>query len=89
MTQDRPALGILLMLGFCVTAPLADALAKLLGERIDVAQLVAIRMAFQVILLAPIVFWAAIPVRMPSRDFALTAIRAVLHMIGIGMMFLS
>lgn len=89
MTQDRPAFGILLMLGFCLTAPLADALAKLLGERIDVAQLVAIRMAFQVVLLAPIVLWAKIPVRMPRRDFGLTAIRAVLHMIGIGMMFLS
>ena len=89
MTQDRPALGILLMLGFCLTAPLADALAKLLGERIDVAQLVAIRMAFQVILLAPIIAWASIPVRMSRRDLAFTAIRAVLHMIGIGMMFLS
>lgn len=89
MTQDRPVLGITLMLGFCLTAPLADAVAKLLGDRIDVVQLVTIRMAFQVVLLAPIVLWASLPVRLSRRDFGLTVIRAVLHMIGIGLMFLS
>lgn len=89
MTNDRPVLGILLMLGFCVTAPLADALAKLLGGRIDVAELVAIRMGLQVILLAPVVYFAAIPLAFGARDLRLTGIRSVLHMLGIGMMFLS
>ncbi|MGR3511328.1 MAG: DMT family transporter [Paracoccaceae bacterium] len=89
MTQDRPVLGILLMLGFCCSAPLADALAKLLGAHMGVAQLVAIRMVLQVLLLAPIVLWAAIPLAMASRDLGLTAIRAVLHVAGIAMMFLS
>ena len=89
MTNDRPTLGILLMLGFCVTAPLADALAKLLGGHIDVAELVAIRMGLQVILLAPVVYFASIPLRLSARDWRLTSIRAVLHMLGIGMMFLS
>ena len=70
-------------------APLADALAKVLGERFDVAQLVVIRMALQVILLAPIVAIAAIPLIRNRRDLVLTSIRAVLHMVGIGMMFLS
>lgn len=87
--MDRPVLGIFLMLGFCLTAPLADALAKLLGGRIDVAQLVAIRMLLQVVLLLPVVLFAAIPLAMSRRDLWLTAIRAVLHMAGIGMMFLS
>ncbi|MEM7751995.1 MAG: DMT family transporter [Pseudomonadota bacterium] len=89
MTPDRPVLGITLMLGFCLAAPLADALAKLLGDQMEVAQLVAIRMALQVILLAPIVFWAAIPLMMSARNLRLSAIRAVLHIAGIGMMFLS
>ncbi len=89
MMQDRPFLGIVLMLGFCLTAPLADALAKLLGDRIDVAQLVAIRMAFQVLLLAPVVALASIPLRMTRRVLMLTTLRALLHMLGIGMMFLS
>lgn len=89
MNRDRPVLGILLMLGFCVTAPLADALAKLLGGLIDVAQLVAIRMGLQVLLLLPVVIYASTPIDLGRRDFFLTAIRAVLHMVGIGLMFLS
>ena len=89
MTQDRPVLGIVLMLGFCLTAPLADAIAKLLSDRIDVAQLVAIRMVLQVVLLAPVVLVARITIRWRARDYRLSAIRAVLHILGIGMMFLS
>ncbi len=79
MNRDRPVLGILLMLGFCVTAPLADALAKLLGGFIDVAQLVAIRMGLQVLLLLPVVIYASTPIDLGRRDFFLTAIRAVLR----------
>ncbi|MEL7150075.1 MAG: DMT family transporter [Pseudomonadota bacterium] len=89
MTHDRPVLGILLMLGFCLAAPLADALAKLLGAYMGVAQLVTIRMGLQVVLLAPLVVWAAIPLAMSARDLRLSAIRAVLHIAGIGLMFLS
>lgn len=46
-------------------------------------------MALQVLLLAPIVLLASIPLTMTWRDLWLSAIRAVLHMAGIGMMFLS
>ncbi len=77
------------MLGFCVMAPLGDALAKLLGGQIDVAQLVAIRMAVQVLVLLPIVVIGAIPLVMTAHRFRLVVIRAVLHVVGIGMMFLS
>ena len=31
---DKPFLGILLMLGFCVLAPVGDSMAKLLGARV-------------------------------------------------------
>lgn len=89
MNHDRPVLGIVLMLGFCLMAPLGDSLAKLLGGQIGVAQLVAIRMAVQVAILAPIVWLAAIPLRMSRRDTRLSALRALLHMVGIGLMFLS
>ena len=89
MTADRPVLGILLMLGFCVLAPLGDALAKLLGGHMGVGQLVAIRMVLQVVLLAPIVWWTGMSLAMSVRNLRLTAVRAVLHVAGIGMMFLS
>ncbi|WP_413720747.1 DMT family transporter [Silicimonas sp. MF1-12-2] len=89
MSSDRPVLGIALMLGFCIVAPMADALAKLLGANMGVAQLVAIRMGLQVVLLLPLVWWMRLSLRMPHRVLRLTVIRAVLHMAGIGMMFLS
>jgi len=60
-----------------------------LGGLIDVAQLVAIRMGLQVLLLLPVVIFASAPMNLSSRDFLLITIRAVLHMLGIGMMFLS
>lgn len=89
MTRDRPLLGISLMLGFCILAPLGDALAKLLGQQIDVGQLVTIRMATQVALLLPLVWWLGLSLRMSGRVLKLTALRGLLHISGIGMMFLS
>lgn len=89
MPQDKPIIGIALMLAFCITVPFGDALAKLLGDRIDVAQLVAIRMAVQIAILYPIALWAGISLKMSRRLTLLSGARAVLHIIGIGFMFLS
>ncbi len=89
MIQDKPVLGILLMLGFCILVPLGDATAKLLGPRIDVGQLLAVRFAVQLLILAPIVWWSGTSLRLERRLIRLTAIRTVLHILGIGMMFLS
>ena len=54
-TPDRPVLGILLMLGFCMLAPLADAFGKILGTRMDIGQLVLVRFIAQIVILGPIV----------------------------------
>ncbi|MBT8459295.1 MAG: DMT family transporter [Boseongicola sp.] len=89
MNTDRPVLGILLMLGFCVLAPMGDSIAKLLGESIGVGQLVTVRFALQVIILAPLVWFTGKSLAMRGRIFRLTAIRTVLHILGIGMMFLA
>lgn len=89
MTQDRPVLGIILMLGFCVLAPLGDATAKLLGPRIGVGELVAARFAIQLVILAPVVLLSGQPLWINRRLMRLTAVRTVLHILGIGMMFLS
>ena len=89
MSSDRPVLGILLMLGFCVVAPMADSLAKLLGQAMGVVQLVTVRMVLQVLLLLPLVWWMGLTLRMTGRVMRLTAIRSVLHVAGIGTMFLG
>ncbi len=87
MTQDRPLFGIVLMLGFCVLAPLGDAMAKLLGETTPVAMLVFVRFAVQAIVLVPLTVATNRNWRLRGRVLRLTVIRTVLHIIGISAMF--
>ncbi|WP_299373434.1 DMT family transporter [uncultured Tateyamaria sp.] len=87
MAQDRPLLGILLMLGFCVVAPMGDAVAKLLGQSVPLGQLLLIRFAVQALILIPIVWLGRRLWRMRGRVLQLTILRTLLHIIGIGAMF--
>lgn len=87
MTQDKPMLGVILMLGFCVVAPMGDAVAKVLGASVPLGQLVLIRFAVQAVLLIPLVWVTRRAWRMRGRILYLTALRTVLHIVGIGMMF--
>ncbi|WP_037307588.1 DMT family transporter [Ruegeria halocynthiae] len=87
MTQDRPVFGIVLMLVFCVLAPLGDAMAKLLGETTPVGILVFVRFAVQALILIPLVILSGRNWRMSGRVLRLTVIRTVLHIIGITAMF--
>lgn len=89
MTPDRPILGIALMLGFCILAPLGDALAKMLGATIPLGQLILVRFAVQALLLIPLVVIYALPWRLSVRAWRLALIRTVLHILGIGCMFTS
>ncbi len=86
---DRPLLGILLMLGFCALAPLGDASAKAIGATIGLAQLLLVRFAIQAAVLVPLVWATGRRLRMAPRVMRLTALRTVLHIIGIGAMFTS
>lgn len=87
MTHDRPLLGILLMLGFCIVAPVGDAVAKVLGQSVPLTQLVLVRFAVQAVILIPIVWAGQRLWRMHGRVFWLTLLRTVLHILGIGAMF--
>ncbi len=89
MTADRPLLGILLMLGFCVLAPLGDGIAKLLGETMALLQILIARFAVQAVALAPLVWAQSKSLRFSRRIWRLTVQRTVLHIIGIGAMFTS
>ncbi len=89
MNTDRPVLGILLMLGFCFLAPLADGTAKYLGETIPILQLVTVRFALQAILLLPFLAFGARQIAMQGRILGLTVLRTALHILGISLMFLA
>ncbi len=87
MAQDKPLLGILLMLGFCVVAPMGDAVAKLLGQSVPLGQLLFVRFAVQAIILIPLVWATRRAWRMQGRVLRLTIVRTILHIFGIGAMF--
>ena len=87
MTQDKPLLGIFLMLGFCVVAPMGDAVAKILGQSIPLGQLLLVRFAVQAIILIPMVWASKLVWRMNGWVLKLAFLRTVLHIFGIGAMF--
>lgn len=87
MTADRPLLGIFLMLGFCVLAPMGDALAKLLGGTMPTMQLLLVRFGIQALLLIPLVQATGRPWQLRGRLLRLTALRTALHIAGIWAMF--
>jgi drug/metabolite transporter (DMT)-like permease len=86
---DRPFIGILFMLGFCVLAPLGDALAKVLGGRLDLGMLVLTRFAAQAVILLPLAIVTGAPLAFRGRLLALITARTLLHIAGISAMFTS
>lgn len=89
MTADRPFLGIVLMLGFCVLAPLGDGIGKYLGETMTVLQILLARFGVQAAVLMPIVWSRSRSVRLSARLWRLMVQRTVLHIVGIGAMLAS
>ncbi|MDF3349004.1 DMT family transporter [Sulfitobacter sp. KE34] len=87
MQQDRPLIGIALMMGFCIVAPVGDAVAKLLGASVPLGQVVLLRFAIQALILIPIVWYSGRIWRMRGRVLRLTFLRTLLHMAGIAAMF--
>ncbi|GGL76583.1 DMT family transporter [Wenxinia marina] len=83
---DRPLLGIALMLGFCVLAPLGDGVAKLIGTAVAMPVLLLARFAIQAAVLTPLTLASSAPWP-DGRALGLIAIRTLLHIAGIAMMF--
>jgi drug/metabolite transporter (DMT)-like permease len=87
MIGDRPVLGILLMLGFCVLAPLADSIAKILGTAWPVLTLVTARFVIQSVVLLPLALRTPAGLRLSRRGWRLTILRTVLQVTGIALFF--
>ena len=87
MHKDNPLLGILLMLGFCIVAPMGDAVAKLLGGHVPLGQLLFVRFGIQALALIPVILLTRRAWTMRGRVLTLTFVRTLLHILGIGMMF--
>jgi drug/metabolite transporter (DMT)-like permease len=78
MENDRPLLGILLMLGFCLLAPLLDVSAKLASADIPVGQITFVRFFGQGLLMLLPVIWMGFGLRIAPRLLPLIGLRGVL-----------
>lgn len=77
MAQDRVILGIVLMLGFCLTAPMIDVSSKLATSTLPVAEITTARFVVQAALMMPICLALGFGIGFPVRLLARIAWRAV------------
>lgn len=79
---DRTLPGVVLMLAFCVTAPLLDVSAKLATETIPVGQITATRFVIQAAFTLPFALILGMDWRMRAGTAGLVVLRAVLLMVS-------
>ncbi|KUF11233.1 DMT family transporter [Pseudoponticoccus marisrubri] len=84
---DQTTLGIVLMLGFCILAPVMDAFAKATPEIVPVPQILAFRFAIQVVILLPLAAAMGLALRVTWRDAALHLARAGTVLVATGFFF--
>lgn len=83
MAQDRILPGILLMLAFCLLAPLLDVAAKLAAQGgIPVGQITTARFVVQTALMLPVVLALGHSLRMTPRALGFVVLRAVFLVIS-------
>ncbi|ARE39358.1 Membrane protein [Rhodovulum sp. P5] len=89
MTQgsDRPVMGVLLMIGFAVTAPVMDSFAKFAADEIPVGQIVAARFSLQVLILFPVAGLIGKLGRPNAAEAGLHLIRAALILMATSAFF--
>ena len=76
--KDRVLLGVALMLGFCLTAPLLDVAAKLASTTVPVGQITTARFVVQCVLMAPFIWMMRVSLRIPKGQFTPLLVRALL-----------
>lgn len=76
MNHDRILPGILLMLAFCVLAPLLDTASKLATTTIPVGQITTARFLVQGALMLPVALLMQLPLRISGKTTALITLRA-------------
>lgn len=87
MTQDRPVLGIMLMIGFCLTIPFSDAFAKLAGATLPLAVLIFARMLAQGAAMTALARAQGVSLHLSRRAFWLTVVRSALNLVGLASIF--
>ncbi len=77
-SPDRTLVGVALMLGFCLTAPLLDVSAKLASTSVPVGQITAARFVVQCALMAPFIWIMGLSLRVAKGQVMVLVLRSLL-----------
>ncbi len=77
MSTDRILLGVALMLGFCITAPLIDVASKLAAQTVPVGQVTTARFIVQAALMLPVCLFLGYGLRIGRGQIVPLVLRAV------------
>ncbi len=77
-SPDRTLVGVALMLGFCLTAPLLDVSAKLASTSVPVGQITAARFVVQCALMAPFIWIMGLSLRVAKGQVMVLVFRSLL-----------
>ncbi len=87
LSQDRPLLGVFLMIGFALVAPGMDAFAKLAGAEIPVGQILGFRFGVQAAILLPLALALGVMARQSPARIGGHLLRAALILAATGFFF--
>jgi drug/metabolite transporter (DMT)-like permease len=76
-SSDNILIGVALMLGFCITAPLLDVAAKLASTSIPVGQITAARFIVQCVLMVPVIVIMGLSLRVAREQWLTLVARAL------------
>ena len=82
LTANRVFVGVGLMLGFCLTAPLLDVAAKLASATVPIGQITAARFIVQCGLMTPVIFAMGLSLRVPLSQLMALIARALLLLLA-------
>ena len=85
--MDRTTTGILMMVGFCVFAPIMDAMAKATPHEYPIAEILAARFSVQVVLLLPVAYFLNALLRPTLKEAAHHMLRGFLLLVATAFFF--
>ena len=89
MINDRPIIGILFMMGFCLFAPMGDAAAKSIALVTPMIMILLFRYVMQFLLPLPIILMTGSRIAMTGRVFRVIIARSVIHIAGVTAMYVA
>ena len=87
MIKDRPLVGMMFMLGFCLFAPMSDAATKTIASATPLIVLLCARYVAQWLMPLPVILMTGRRIVMSRRVLRILLLRGVVHIGGLAAMF--